>query len=117
MTDFNINNLDDIQIPDSLEHRLSERIDSWEEAELMQKRGRVIKTAGLAAAAAAVVIAVGVHLGSSDGSHPAPGEVTDLQSARREVEHALTLLSANLHKGIDGVAQAEKMIVEPTLSE
>lgn len=115
MTEFNLKDLDDIQIPEHLEHRLAAQIDAWAEAESAQSKRRPIglpRRAAWTSVAAAVIIAAGLtwHFIQPSEQNLAVGEITDPEIAQREAERALQLLAVNLQKGMDGVTQAEELL-------
>ena len=121
MDELNIKNLEEIQIPEGLEERLSLKIDEWERAEKSAKQVRqhrimlpAIGRWASVAACLALLLGVGFHSFFTENN---PVELTaaeedtfhDPQLARAEAERAFQLLAANLNKGMMYMEKAEAL--------
>ena len=116
MDELNLKTLEQIPIPDGLEERLSAKIDEWEKEEKKQKEKRrslFPKTLRYTAAAASVVlvIGVGIHLLSQDKYMDMAEQDTyqDPMQAKMEAERALNLLAMNLNKGMGHLEKAKAL--------
>lgn len=126
MDELNLKTLEQIPIPEGLEERLSAKIDEWEKEEKQQEakhRSLFSKTLRYTAAAASVVLVVGVgiHLLSQDKYMDLAEQDTyqDPMQAKMEAERALNLLAMNLNKGMGHLEKAKALSdkTEQTLNE
>lgn len=126
MDELNLKTLEQIPIPEGLEERLSAKIDEWEKEEKQQEakhRSLFQKTLRYTAAAASVVLVVGVgiHLLSQDKYMDLAEQDTyqDPMQAKMEAERALNLLAMNLNKGMGHLEKAKALSdkTEQTLNE
>ena len=108
--------LERIPIPEGLEERLSAKIDEWEQEEKRQKaqRRRLLPTAlryTAVAASIALVFGVGYHYMRQDESVNFAEQDTyqDPVLAQQEAERALSLLAANLNKGMGHLEKAKAL--------
>ena len=108
--------LERIPIPEGLEERLSAKIDEWEQEEKRQKaqRRRLLPTAlryTAVAASIALVFGVGYHYMRQDDSVNFAEQDTyqDPVLAQQEAERALSLLAANLNKGMGHLEKAKAL--------
>ena len=118
MDELNLKTLEQIPIPDGLEERLSAKIDEWEQEEKQQKAQRrsiLPKVLRYAAAAASVVLVVGVgiHLLNQDRNVnmnlAQQDTYQDPVRARQEADRALNLLAYNLNKGMGQLEKAKAL--------
>ena len=127
---LNLETLERIPIPDGLEERLSAKIDEWEaHPQPLPKGGgtRILRYAAVAASIA-LVCGVGFHYLQQDeqlpslreglgvGSRMAQGvglaeqdTYQDPVLAQQEAERALSLLAANLNKGMGHLEKAKAL--------
>ncbi|MDE5998483.1 MAG: hypothetical protein K2H04_00155 [Bacteroidaceae bacterium] len=123
INDINLNELEQIPIPEGLEARLSAKIDEWERAE--RKPRRIALHAPLryaVAAAIALLFIVGYPLlrSAEGGSAPTPKDTFhDPLLAQQEAERSLNLLAANINKGMKMLERAQAISdrTEQTLSK
>ena len=114
MDELDYKALEQIPIPEGLEERLSAKIDQWEQEEQKaQRRRRLPKALRYVAAAAsiALVIGVGFHL-KGHGLWTNQAEQDTYQDpllAQQEAQRALTLLAANLNKGMGHLEKAKAL--------
>lgn len=105
INDINLNELEQIPIPEGLEARLSAKIDEWEQAERKPRRTTPHTPLRYAAAAAvALLFIVGYPFlrSAEDGSAPSPRDTFhDPLLARQEAERSLNLLATNINKGME----------------
>lgn len=97
--------LENIQIPEGLEERLSMKIDEWEREE-KRRTSRQWRTVISVAASLAIVAGIGwtflrpsENLGEKD-------TYSDPQQAYEEASKALELLAVNLNKGFETLNEA-----------
>ena len=130
---LNLETLERIPIPEGLEERLSAKIDEWEASDATpipsggvgggsQQRRLVPRALRYAAVAAsiALVCGVGFHYLQRDEQLPSPREgqgvgfaeqdtYQDPVLAQQEAERALSLLAANLNKGMGHLEKAKAL--------
>jgi negative regulator of sigma E activity len=114
MDELDYKSLEQIPIPEGLEERLSAKIDEWEQEEQKAQRRRSLPRAlrYIAAAACVVlVIGVGFHLLYQDETMALAEQDTyqDPVKAQQEAERALTLLAVNLNKGVGHLEKAKAL--------
>ena len=114
MDELDYKSLEQIPIPEGLEERLSAKIDEWEQEEQKAQRRRSLPRAlrYIAAAACVVlVIGVGFHLLYQDETMVLAEQDTyqDPVKAQQEAERALTLLAVNLNKGMGHLEKAKAL--------
>lgn len=128
INDINLNDLEQIPIPEGLEERLTAKIDEWEKAERVPRRLAFSKTLRYVSAAASITLVLGlgyytftrVHNDSATDICQAEQDTyQDPDIAQREAERALTLLAVNLNKGMSQLkkAQAISTKTEQTLNK
>ena len=108
--------LEQIPIPEGLEERLSVKIDEWELEEKQQKAQHrrllpsVLRYTAVAASIA-LVFGVGYHYLRQDESVNFAEQDTyqDPVLAQQEAERALSLLAANLNKGMGHLEKAKAL--------
>ena len=119
---LNLETLERIPIPEGLEERLSAKIDEWEaHPQPLPKGGgtRILRYAAVAASIA-LVCGVGFHYLQRDEQLPSPREgqgvgfaeqdtYQDPVLAQQEAERALSLLAANLNKGMGHLEKAKAL--------
>lgn len=114
---LNTERLNDIEIPEGLEARLSMKIDQWAESEaeekatpvvpLRTKRTRLLRNISIAATIA-LVAGVGITLlNGEDKAHK--DTYTDPEQACQEAERVLNLLAHNLNHGMECVEKANEI--------
>lgn len=115
---LNTEGLNDIEIPDGLEDRLSRKIDQWAKSEgetskqvsehpLRKKRFSMFRTVSIAASIA-LLFGIGLMLhGQSDHAHK--DTYDDPEQARQEAEKALNLLAYNLSKGMEQLEKVKEI--------
>jgi hypothetical protein len=114
MDELDYKALEQIPIPEGLEERLSAKIDEWEKEEKKAKR-RVLRPTFLrytaVAASIALVFGLGYHLLSQDKYTNLAEQDTyqDPMMAQLEAQRALTLLAANLNKGMGHLEKAKAL--------
>ena len=114
MDELDYKALEQIPIPEGLEERLSAKIDEWEQEEQKaQRRRSLTRTLRNIAAAACVVLVIGVgfHLLYQDETMVLAEQNTyqDPVKAQQEAERALTLLAVNLNKGMGHLEKAKAL--------
>ena len=114
MDELDYKSLEQIPIPEGLEERLSAKIDEWEQEEQKaQRRRSLTRTLRYIAAAACVVLVIGVgfHLLYQDETMVLAEQNTyqDPVKAQQEAERALTLLAVNLNKGMGHLEKAKAL--------
>ena len=114
MDELDYKSLEQIPIPEGLEGRLSAKIDEWEQEEQKaQRRRSLTRTLRYIAAAACVVLVIGVgfHLLYQDETMVLAEQNTyqDPVKAQQEAERALTLLAVNLNKGMGHLEKAKAL--------
>ena len=116
MDELNYNTLEQIPIPEGLEERLSKKIDEWEQEEKVQKaqRRRLLPKPlryTAVAASMALVFGMGYHYFGQDEQVNLAEQDTyqDPVKAQQEAERALTLLAANLNKGVGHMEKAKAL--------
>ena len=114
MDELDYKSLEQIPIPEGLEERLSAKIDEWEQEEQKaQRRRSLTRTLRYIAAAACVVLVIGVgfHLLYQDETMVLAEQNTyqDPVKAQQEAERALTLLAVNLNKGRGHLEKAKAL--------
>ena len=114
MDELDYKSLEQIPIPEGLEERLSAKIDEWEQEEQKaQRRRSLTRTLRYIAAAACVVLVIGVgfHLLYQDETMVLAEQDTyqDPVKAQQEAERALTLLAVNLNKGMGHLEKAKAL--------
>ena len=116
MDELNYKMLEQIPIPEGLEERLSKKIDEWEQEEKVQKAQRrhlLPKPLRYTAVAAsmALVFGMGYHYFGQDEQVNLAEQDTyqDPVKAQQEAERALTLLAANLNKGVGHMEKAKAL--------
>ena len=116
MDELNYKTLDQIPIPEGLEERLSKKIDEWEQEEKVQKaqRRRLLPKPlryTAVAASMALVFGMGYHYFGQDEQVNLAEQDTyqDPVKAQQEAERALTLLAANLNKGVGHMEKAKAL--------
>ena len=116
MDELNYKTLDQIPIPEGLGERLSKKIDEWEQEEKVQKAQRrhlLPKPLRYTAVAAsmALVFGMGYHYFGQDEQVNLAEQDTyqDPVKAQQEAERALTLLAANLNKGVGHMEKAKAL--------
>ena len=116
MDELNYKTLERIPIPEGLEERLSKKIDEWEQEEKVQKAQRrhlLPKPLRYTAVAAsmALVFGMGYHYFGQDEQVNLAEQDTyqDPVKAQQEAERALTLLAANLNKGVGHMEKAKAL--------
>ena len=114
MDELDYKSLEQIPIPEGLEERLSAKIDEWEQEEQKaQRRRSLTRTLRNIAAAACVVLVIGVgfHLLYQDETMVLAEQDTyqDPVKAQQEAERALTLLAVNLNKGMGHLEKAKAL--------
>ena len=116
MDELNYKTLDQIPIPEGLEERLSKKIDEWEQEEKVQKaqRRRLLSKPlryTAVAASMALVFGMGYHYFGQDEQVNLAEQDTyqDPVKAQQEAERALTLLAANLNKGVGHMEKAKAL--------
>ena len=116
MDELNYKTLEQIPIPEGLEERLSKKIDEWEQEEKVQKAQRrhlLPKPLRYTAVAAsmALVFGMGYHYFGQDEQVNLAEQDTyqDPVKAQQEAERALTLLAANLNKGVGHMEKAKAL--------
>lgn len=111
INDINLNEVEQIPIPEGLEARLSAKIDEWERAERKPRRATLHAPLRYAAAAAvAILFIVGYHvLRSAEGGFvPTPQDTFhDPLIAQQEAERSLNLLATNINKGMEMLERAQ----------
>ena len=115
MDELNLETLERIPIPEGLEERLSAKIDEWELEETKQKvqrhlLPRVLRYTAVAASVA-LVFGVGYHYLRQDEPVNLAEQDTyqDPVLAQQEAERALSLLAANLNKGMGHLEKAKAL--------
>ena len=115
---LNTEGLNDIEIPDGLEDRLSRKIDQWAKSEgetskqvsehpLRKKRFSMFRTVSIAASIA-LLFGIGLMLhGQSDHAHK--DTYDNPEQARQEAEKALNLLAYNLSKGMEQLEKVKEI--------
>ena len=116
MDELNYKTLDQIPIPEGLGERLSKKIDEWEQEEKVQKaqRRRLLPKPlryTAVAASMALVFGMGYHYFGQDEQVNLAEQDTyqDPVKAQQEAERALTLLAANLNKGVGHMEKAKAL--------
>ena len=116
MDELNYKTLDQIPIPEGLGERLSKKIDEWEQEEKVQKaqRRRLLSKPlryTAVAASMALVFGMGYHYFGQDEQVNLAEQDTyqDPVKAQQEAERALTLLAANLNKGVGHMEKAKAL--------
>ena len=116
MDELNYKTLEQIPIPEGLEERLSKKIDEWEQEEKVQKaqRRRLLPKPlryTAVAASMALVFGMGYHYFGQDEQVNLAEQDTyqDPVKAQQEAERALTLLAANLNKGVGHMEKAKAL--------
>ena len=116
MDELNYKTLERIPIPEGLEERLSKKIDEWEQEEKVQKaqRRRLLPKPlryTAVAASMALVFGMGYHYFGQDEQVNLAEQDTyqDPVKAQQEAERALTLLAANLNKGVGHMEKAKAL--------
>ena len=114
MDELDYKSLEQIPIPEGLEERLSAKIDEWEQEEQKaQRRRSLTRTLRYIAAAACVVLVIGVgfHLLYQDETMVLAEQdpYQDPVKAQQEAERALTLLAVNLNKGMGHLEKAKAL--------
>jgi len=116
MDEIDYKALERIPIPEGLEERLSAKIDEWELEEKRQKdqRRRLLPTTlryAAIAASIALVFGVGYHYMRQDEPVNFAEQDTyqDPVLAQQEAERALSLLAANLNKGMGHLEKAKAL--------
>jgi hypothetical protein len=116
MDEIDYKALERIPIPEGLEERLSAKIDEWELEEKRQKdqRRRLLPTTlryTAIAASIALVFGVGYHYMRQDEPVNFAEQDTyqDPVLAQQEAERALSLLAANLNKGMGHLEKAKAL--------
>ena len=115
---LNTEGLNDIEIPDGLEDRLSMKIDQWAESEgetrkqasehpLRKKRFSMFRITSIAASIALLFgIALMLH-GQNDHAHK--DTYDNPEQARQEAEKVLNLLAYNLSKGMEQLEKVKEI--------
>ena len=116
MDELDYKALEQIPIPEGLEERLSAKIDEWEKEEKQQKaQRRTLLPRALrytaVAASIALVFGVGYHYMRQDEPVNFAEQDTyqDPVLAQQEAERALSLLAANLNKGMGHLEKAKAL--------
>ena len=113
---LNTEGLNDIEIPDGLEARLSMKIDQWAESEtskqvsehpLRKKRFSMFRTVSIAASIA-LLFGIGLML-HSQGNQAHKDTYDNPEQARQEAEKALNLLAYNLSKGMEQLEKVKEI--------
>lgn len=115
---LNTEGLNDIEIPDGLEDRLSRKIDQWAKSEgetskqvsehpLRKKRFSMFRTVSIAASIA-LLFGIGLML-HSQSDHAHKDTYDDPEQARQEAEKALNLLAYNLSKGMEQLEKVKEI--------
>ncbi|MBR5728757.1 MAG: hypothetical protein IKX61_00915 [Prevotella sp.] len=113
---LNLETLERIPIPDGLEERLSAKIDKWELEEKQQKaqqRRLLPRALRYAAVAASIALVFGVGYHYMQYEEPVNLAEQDTYQdpvlAQQEAERALSLLAANLNKGMGHLEKAKAL--------
>ncbi|MBR4925962.1 MAG: hypothetical protein IKZ61_09455 [Prevotella sp.] len=110
---LNLETLERIPIPDGLEERLSAKIDEWEAHPQPLPKGRGARILRYAAVAACIALVFGV--GYHYLKHEEPVVLAEQDTyqdpvlAQQEAERALSLLAANLNKGMGHLEKAKAL--------
>ena len=115
---LNTEGLNDIEIPDGLEDRLSRKIDQWAKSEgetskqvsehpLRKKRFSMFRTVSIAASIA-LLFGIGLML-HSQGNQAHKDTYDNPEQARQEAEKALNLLAYNLSKGMEQLEKVKEI--------
>ena len=121
--ELNLQELERIPIPEGLEERLSQKIDEWEQAEKKPRRISFPKPLRYVSAAASIALLFGVGYYFLHQEEPTIVAEQDTYHdpllAQQEAEKALTLLAANLNKGMGHLEKAKALSdrTETTLNE
>lgn len=126
MADMKWKDFEDIPIPEGLEERLSNKIDEWEQTENNAHRATFVPLLRYVSVAACLVVLLGVGYRfyvqdktSAQAEYVEEDTFQDPAEAQRETVKALTLLAANLNKGVEHVEQVQTITdrAEETLNK
>lgn len=113
---LNTEGLNDIEIPDGLEARLSMKIDQWAESERKvakpapQQRKKRISLLRTASIAASIALLLGIGITLSNHDNKVQRDTFDNpEQARQEAEKALNLLVYNLGKGMEQLNKVKEI--------
>ena len=110
---LDMDGINDIEIPEGLEERLSMKIDQWAESEGGQpRRAKRISLMRTISVAAGFILLIGIGMmlhGVDDKAHKDTFDNPEI--ACREAEKALELLAYNLGKGMEHLEKAKEMSV------
>lgn len=108
-----------VDLPEGLAERLESQIDNWADSEKKQPARRVALWKYVASAAAIALLCVSIAISVRPAGNQMADTFDDPREAAMVAQEALTLVSANLNKGLDQISRAQEINkqVEQTLNK